>query len=266
MSTSVSLASIRDLAESIRHARNVELDAYVLQNPFLLYSLEAAAHDGADVVVQLGDPGQASQRATNYAAMRALTAAGAHVSEARGFGPEAMHAKIAIVDGTAYLDDRNFTGEETETIVVARGHASAHDYLMTKAAALAQEADFIKRAVGHDVLFSTESLGPSPVVDALIERASHGDDVRVMYDRNMSDTKCAEAVAALRAAGAHVRAAAEKQSHKMAIVGDSAWIGSANASPGADEQQEWGLTVPVGVAAPLRDTYEYCWWKTKSTA
>lgn len=262
MNASVSLASVGDLAENIRHARNVALDVYVLRNPLLLYSLATAARSGANVTVRLGSPGAAPERAANAAVMRQLDAAGVHVTAEPGFGPNALHAKTAIVDDAVYLDDRNFTGEESETIVVERSKRVDSNYARTKSAALQDEANMLRAASGHDVIVATESLGPGLVVDALIERARRGDCVRVMYNPETRDRASAQAVARLRAAGVHVRLSAEN--HKIAVAGDSAWIGSANASPGAAEQREWGMTVPKAVAARLRETLEYCWWMAKT--
>jgi phosphatidylserine/phosphatidylglycerophosphate/cardiolipin synthase-like enzyme len=256
----VSLASVGDLSEHIRNACSVELDVYVLRNPLLLYSLEAASERGASVSVRLGSPGDAPERAANAAAMRALSAAGARVTAEAGFGPSALHAKVAIVDDTVYLDDRNFTGEESETIVACR--PPNRDYERTKSAALADEAKMLRADSGHDVILSTEALGPGPVVDALIERARRGDRVRVMYNPEARDRASLQAVAHLRAAGVQLRASPEN--HKIAVSGDTAWIGSANASPGAPEQREWGMTVPEAVTSRLRATLEYCWWTAKT--
>src|SRR5579875_1214424 len=235
-----SLTSIADLAFDIRYARHVELEAYILKNPLLLYSLEAAAGNGADVTVRLGDPVDAEQRATNRAAAQALSSAGVQVEPEAGYGPKATHAKVAIV--------------------ADRGAAS-RDCIVTKAKALLAEARFIENAVGHEILASTESLGPSPVLDALLERARSGDRVRVLYDGNTSDRACAEAVAALRSAGAEVRPS--RENHKIAVAYDSAWIGSANASPGAGEQREWGMILQNEPAVRLRDTLDYCWRTAK---
>jgi phosphatidylserine/phosphatidylglycerophosphate/cardiolipin synthase-like enzyme len=257
-----SLTSIADLAFDIRHARHVELEAYILKNPLLLYSLETAAGNGADVTVRLGDPVDLEQRATNRAAAQALSSAGVQVEPEAGYGPKATHAKVAVVDDRVYFDDRNFTANESETILVARRGAASRDYIVTKAKALLAEARFIKNAAGHDLLVSTESLGPSPVLDALLERARSGDRVRVMYDGNTSDRACAEAVAALRSAGAEVRPSHEN--HKIAVADGTAWIGSANASPGAGEQREWGMVLQNDPAVRLRDTLDYCWRTAKA--
>lgn len=261
MNTSVSLASTADLAESIRQAHNVELDAYVLRNPLVVYSLESAARAGAHVTVHLGDPGRAPERDANAAVMRALKAAGARVTPEPGFGPDALHAKIAIVDDSTYFDDRNFTSEQSETLICDRRKAGVREHLRPKDEVLADEAKMLREGAGHDVVLATESLGPGPVVDALIERARHGDSVRVMYNRETQNPVAALAVARLRAAGVQLRLSAEN--HKIAVSGDDAWIGSANASPGAGEQREWGMQVPEALARPLRATLEYCWWMAK---
>src|SRR5579884_3994177 len=88
-----------DLIDAIRSARHVELEAYVLRNPLLLFALEQAARRGAEVTVRFGDPPDAGQRKGNLDAMNALGAAGARVEIAPGYGPQSTHDKVAIVDG-----------------------------------------------------------------------------------------------------------------------------------------------------------------------
>lgn len=258
------LTSLTNLVNHINTARRVELDSFVLRNPLVLYALETAAQRGADVTVRLGDPPQTSERAANIAAMKALTDAGAHVTAEPDYGPGALHAKIAIVDDDVYFDDRNFTSRQGETILVEHGAAESSQHASTKRTALDAEARLIREAKGDDIIVSTESLGPGPVVDALISRATSGDRVRLMYNSALHDYGRAETLERLRSAGVELRGSQEN--HKIAAVGTAAWIGSANATAGREETREWGRTVPADVAAKLRQTLEYCWWAAKSTS
>ena len=261
MSSPLTLGRTADLVTAIGDARRIDLDAFVLRNPLLLFALERAATRGAEVNVRLGDPLDASQRKGNADAMTALSSAGASVTIEPGYGPESLHDKIANVDGVLYLDDRNFTGEQSETVLIDSRAPQKRRYTQIKADALAQEARLIATGKGDNVIVSTEALGEGPVADALIARAKRGDNVRVMYDPATHDPG-AQFLTKLRRAGVMVRSSSQR--HKIAVAGDGAWIGSANASPGNSSTREWGAVVPRSLAAPLRDMLEYCWSTAKA--
>jgi len=261
MTSTVALGRTVDLVTAIGGARNIDLEVYLLRNPLLLFSLERAARRGANVSVHFGDPLDASQRKGNLEAMAALASAGARVAIDPGYGPQSLHEKVATVDGVLYLDDRNFTSEQSETVLID-SRPEQRCYAQTKAEALAQEAQTIARGRGHDVIVSTEALGPGPVADALIARAKRGDDVRVMYDPATHDPGV-QLLEKLRRAGVTLRCSAQR--HKIAVAGDTAWIGSANASPGNATTREWGARVGRSLSALLRETLEYCWSTAKPT-
>ena len=261
MSSALTLGRTADLVAAIGDARRVDLDAFVLRNPLLLFALRRAAERGAQVHVRLGDPLDASGRKGNVDAMTALSSAGASVTIQPGYGPQSLHDKIACVDGVSYLDDRNFTGEQTETLLIDSRPSKNRHYAETKADALAQEARLIARGRGNDVIVSSEALGEGPVVDALVARAKRGDSVRVMYDPQTHDPG-RKLLEKLRQAGVMLRSSTQR--HKIAVAGSTAWIGSANASPGNASTREWGAVVPRSLAEPLRDMLEYCWATAKT--
>ena len=241
-------------------AHDVSLDAFVLRNPRLIDALESAAESGAHVTVRLGDPKKSAQRSANLEAARALKDHGVHVAIQPGYGPDAIHDKIAVVDGTVFRDDRNWTTGCWETVLI-EDRLSGDDRATTKHDALAREAALIRHGKGHDIIASTESLGPGPIVEALIERAKRGDRVCLMYSPATKDRGRGDALRRLHAAGVKVRRS--RADHKICAVGSRAWIGSANATAGAAGLHEWGQIVGGDLAAQLRRTLEYVWATAK---
>lgn len=241
-------------------ARRVTIDAYVLRNSRLIDALELAAERGARVTVRLGDPELPSQRAANVDAMHQLSSHGVDVVLEPGYGPRALHDKVAIVDGVLFRDDRNWTTGEWETVLVG-AQSSTRRLTLSKKEALAMEASLIRHGKGGDIIVSTESLGPGQIVDALVERAKHGDRVRLLYSPRTTDVGRVDALRRLRAAGVKVRRSCAD--HKICVVGDRAWIGSANATAGASSLREWGSLVRGLVSSQLRRTLEHVWEMSK---
>jgi len=250
------------LIDGLPGAKRVELDTFVLRNSRLIDALEVAAESGTDVRVRLGDPTAGSQRKANLKAKDDLERHGVNVAIQPGYGPDAIHDKIARVDDVIYRDDRNWTTGEWETVLVDDRSRAGQDVTTTKAAALVDEVELIRHGKGHEVLVSTESIGPGPVVDALIARAKQGDHVRLMYKPGLHDLGRDDALRRLRRAGVSIRESSAN--HKICIVGDRAWIGSANATSGAALMREWGQTVTADLAAQLRRTLEHVWGMAKT--
>jgi phosphatidylserine/phosphatidylglycerophosphate/cardiolipin synthase-like enzyme len=255
----IGLTSIDAVVAAIEGGRNVRLDAYVIENRRLIGALEHAAAGGASVEVHLcakpHDEDRLGDR--NRRLARELQAFGVQVTSDPAFGRGSRHDKVAVVDGTAYFDDRNW---RTDDAAILCEPSAAARPLQTKAAVLSEEARLISNGGGHDVLVSTESLGAGPVVDALVERARRGDRVRLIYNPAESTRTQASALERLRSA--HVEIEQSAENHKLAIVGNVAWMGSANATcvggpTGAG--LEWGRVVTGGVAASLAQTAENIW-------
>jgi phosphatidylserine/phosphatidylglycerophosphate/cardiolipin synthase-like enzyme len=256
-------ASVAGFERALAGAASVSLSAYVLArgNP-VVRALESAADRGAQVHVVLdGAPVGSSRRGdggiarTNAATAADLRRHGVDVRVTDAAAP-AQHLKAAVVDGRAYLDDRNWTPTddlvETSDARDVAGVAAAIDgrpastehLALTKAEAIAREAQQIARASGDTIDCASESFGASVVSVALARRAAAGAHVRlVVSDRALRHASPNErhALAKLAAAGVEIRAGASTD--KLCISGGEAWLGSANPtfSP-PPPMLDWGLS------------------------
>ncbi|HTV72376.1 MAG TPA: hypothetical protein VME66_01540, partial [Candidatus Acidoferrales bacterium] len=184
-------------------AHSLQLSAYTLGSATqgasrVIAALEAAADRGADVHVRLEsnpyDPSGAGGLAqANRDAVGALRAHG--VDATLSDDPNApLHMKAAIVDGTLFLNDRNWPDSGEVTIVTTRdaddvetvrkafdGEHAVDGHLATwKRRALELEVDTIHYAPPGAVDVETESFGPGIVLDALAARLRAGDPVRLL--------------------------------------------------------------------------------------
>jgi hypothetical protein len=256
-------ASVAGFERAIAGASSVALSAYALgrENP-VVRALESAADRGARVHVVLdgapigssrtGDDGIAQTNAATAADLRR------HGVDVRltDAAAAAQHLKAAVVDDRAFLDDRNWTPEDdlietadaSDVACVAAAidgrPASTADLAMTKAEAIAREAQTIVAGSGDCVDCASESFGASVVSVALARRAAAGAHVRLVVSdralRHASDNE-RHALAKLAAAGVEIRAGASTD--KLCVSGTSAWLGSANAtfSP-PPPMLDWGLS------------------------
>ncbi len=243
--------------------RRVDLGAYVLGAGQLRDALAAAARRGNAVTVTLqrdpyGDPSGALRR-ENAASARVLRAAGVTVHaferERRPF-----HLKAAVIDGTSYLDDRNWPAgggivvrdtRRVDADIVTRAlrgaaaaHASPRDGALatTKDAALAAALRLVRAAAPTAaVVWSTESFGAGPVAAALRARAQAGEPTRLILDARRLNRAERSLVDDLARAGVAVtRSSADE---KFVLAGAAVWVGSANATDGGAErgdQTDWG--------------------------
>jgi len=165
---------------------------------------------------------------------------------------EPLHAKLAIVDGTAYLDGRNWDSEDvivSETgaaDLTAIGNAIALNptdspYLDTiKQDALSLETTFIDDASGTTIDYMTESFGAGNVANALIARAEAGATVHaIVLSEDTSSTED-KTLTQMQQAGIDVELNPGSGSEKMAIIGSAAWFGSSNSTTGSPYQIDWG--------------------------
>jgi phosphatidylserine/phosphatidylglycerophosphate/cardiolipin synthase-like enzyme len=273
---------IRHVAEAIGQARDVELSAWTLRAGVLERALERAADAGARVRVHLeGRPYSDSQvrarrlHRQNVAVAAALRRHGA-VVDLRSDPDVPLHLKAAVVDGTAFLDERNWADGDAVIVSNARpgdvalvreafdGRAGASAGFATrKDAALALEAALIARApAGAPIRFATESFGPGPVAAELEARARSGADVRVLVDRlearESAGARERSALGRLRAAGAQVRATSRPA--KECVAGSDAWAGSANATAGRPGTLDWGMrTAEPQLVDALAREFERTW-------
>lgn len=267
MNSTLRLGATQSLIDALDEARSVQLDSYVLANPRLIDALERAAKRGAKVQVDMcGDPaGDKRISRENTKTIQELQKHGVDVRLRLGEGPDSLHAKAALIDGHLFLDDRNWTESAWETVIrddrpadVAawRNSVSNSHFAQRKQDALKLEHDLILHSAGKHLVISTESLGPGPILDAVIARAEQGADVRLLFDDKLHVRGDTDTLRRLREAGVHVRTT--DAARKMACVGDAAWIGSANATRGGPEW-DWGMIVKGELAQRLDAVAERTW-------
>ncbi|HZO94121.1 MAG TPA: hypothetical protein VFB22_10120 [Candidatus Baltobacteraceae bacterium] len=264
----LTVSSVPGVLAKIRTARDVALGTYFLRDGAVSDALLAAAKRGAHVRVSAqadpyggaaGDP-----RAGDTARIAGeLRDAGAAVTlfprEARGF-----HLKAAVCDGVAYLDERNWTGGGKDVVVAdddPRDAALVRDGLdgrggddgtlaTRKDAALRKEAALLDGAPHAPALVETEYVGAGPLTRALREHAAAGGPTTLIVAEGAHSRPERKAIASLRRDG--VRVLTHGAGVKLALVGDAAWIGSANGTStfytGKDgvrhttgDQVDWGL-------------------------
>jgi hypothetical protein len=245
----------------ITHGKNIRFSTYVLSPTSTLEAaLVNAAKSGATVVVDLPSDAYVQTLGTVYqedqqSAANIQAAGGSVLWDAGTQSPnnEPLHAKLAIVDGTAYLDGRNW--DSTDVILSETGSADLtaignalalnptdSPYLDTiKQDALSVETTFIANAAGSTIDYMTESFGAGNVANALIARAQAGATVHVIVLKSDTSASSDTVLTQLKNAGADVELNPGTGSEKMAIIGSYAWFGSSNSTTGAAYQIDWGM-------------------------
>ena len=277
------IGSTDALFRAVAGARTVEASAYLLRpGGGFVRSLEAAARTGATVHVWADgrpyrDPGPI--RLGTLAAARDLRAAGASVDVVSS---RRVHLKAAVVDGVAYLDDRNWTDGGRDSVVVTddpaevalvrdaieRGRTACDGTLATsKGEALALEAAVIRDG-GAQVDAQSEALGAGPGPYAALQaRARAGARVRLIVSSaelsGRGGARERAALSALARAGVSVRVGAQRSgagNEKLCVAGDAAWAGSANATYCDAGACDWGLrTRDPAIVGALHDRFERNW-------
>jgi phosphatidylserine/phosphatidylglycerophosphate/cardiolipin synthase-like enzyme len=282
---SVGLVSGRFFLDALGRARSVELTSSFLPQgkAGVMAALERAAERGADVRVHLEpepyDSGGAGRAAANEAMVAELRAHGVDAGLAVEMPNAPLHLKAAVVDGRAFLDDRNWLADGRDTIVFVRGaHETAavcaamcggyiaDDHVaVRKREALALEADMIDRAT-HGVVVESESFGSGVIARALLACARAGESVRLLV--SVRDVRSAREVAVLsrlEAEGVRVRVEGAGDNEKFCISGDRVWVGSANATGGFPDTVDWGVrTRARGLVHALRVVFERNWSHAKA--
>jgi hypothetical protein len=255
----LSLSSVRDVVARIGSARDVAFGSYVLAPGAMRDALLGAARRGAHVAVTLqADPYRNPDgRRDNRAAVRLLEAAGAGVTLLRS-ARAPFHLKATVCDGVAYLDDRNWTKRGPETVIadddardvdlvrdgIATAHGGANAALaLRKDEALRRELELVENAGDAPVVVESERLRNSPLTDALRRHARSGAATTVIVGRARHHSRGERAaLRALAHDGVIVHEGGANE--KLALAGDTAWIGSGNATGAggrAARQVEWGL-------------------------
>ena len=280
----IAMIDAREFVRAVAAAHRIALSAYHLapDGP-VRAALIDAARSGADVGIRLqanpyGSDGERQGR-ENAATVAAVNAAGGHAELVGGVGQTPWHMKAALVDGVAYLDDRNWAADGKETIlratdaddvgVVARtlaGTPARDGHLRTtKHDAIALESELIRDARGTPVAVETESFGLGAIYADLLHRAEAHEPTRLLVSSLELAEPAADrerrALGRLAAAGVAVRSV--ENDEKIAVAGERAWVGSANATYAngpAGDQIDWGLTTRVPTLVnDLRAAFERNW-------
>lgn len=276
----IALSSMDQTVHAIRRAHEVTFSAYVLRSGATFDALCSAAKSGARVRVRLeanpyADDGALS--AENEQAVATLRTCGADAQLDRGSSAQRgyLHLKAAVCDGVAYLDDRNWAADGTQTIVRddfasdARAvkeailNRSGYDrdlFATQKQAALRDEARLIRSARSGDTVdVESESFSGSAVSVALREAAQRGVHCRLQVAARDVKQRELSQLRHLQANGVDVRLS--NSDEKMAVLnGRRAWVGSANATFGSSTQRDWGLrTNAPAVADHLESDFNVNW-------
>ena len=278
----VALSSTEAMLASLAHAKRATFSAYTVRPGAVLAGLEAAARAGTALDVTLDAKPYADSdgrlAAANAAAAKALRAAGAEVRLAPADRP--VHLKGAVIDGEAFLDDRNWADDGAETVVkttepddvacvgaALEGTPRSDGRLATlKRDALELEAHVIYGARTDSIDCESEAFSFSVVYAGLQARAKTGAHVRLLVsERDLHDGRArgqvreARALADLQKLGVEVRVGGDDE--KLCIAGDRAWVGSANATDGArDDTIDWGMrTCDRAIVDGLEARFERNW-------
>jgi hypothetical protein len=193
-----------------------------------------------------------------------------------------VHLKAAVIDGTAYLDDRNWTaGGETivadarpADVAVVRdaigGRTVATATLATeKDAALLLESAAIGSGTGDRVDVESESFGASVVSASLRARAAAGAHVRLLVNGNVAfaagSGRERAVLRSLAAQGVEIRTTPSAE--KLCVAGDRGWVGSANPTFDRAPTTDWGLALSdAAMLAPLEAAFERTWRTARAFA
>ncbi|MDQ6823662.1 MAG: phospholipase D-like domain-containing protein [Candidatus Eremiobacteraeota bacterium] len=276
----LTLTSTNEVLGALASARRICFTAYLLHPGRVLDALADAARNGARVTVRLdgqpyADHGGSIARA-NAAAVAALRAAGADAAVCDA-GTK-MHMKAVVVDGVAYLDDRNFNNRG-DTIVrddsrrdiaslraafANRPWPRSRTFWTNKGDALAGEARLLQSAPHtRSVDVQTESFDASNAVCAALQLlAARGVRCRLIVSSQTMNAKELRALHLLQRRGVAVHTSVSDD--KLAIVGDRrAWVGSSNATStyyDAD-QKDWGLRTNLPTVTRELQRRFQCNWK-----
>ena len=276
----IELSSHEAFLSALIAAREVTCEAYILP-PAVTAALETAAAHGAHVRVRLeSSPFGGADWAAAAAAARRVADLRAHGVDAvlRDQSAGVVHSKVALVDGVAWLDDRNFPISGPDLIVrdndpkdVAHiAHAMAGERVcdarvaLDKVAALRSEARVLHEGAPATVDVSTESFGYGTIERVMRDAVARGAHVRLIVSaRELAERKPQELAALHLLAGAEIRVRDDVD--KLAVTPKRAWLGSANATGSygkTDTQSDWGLsTGRRSTVTALEARFEAAWEK-----
>lgn len=274
----LALSTTNDVLAAMRHAHSITFTSYVLRPGRVLSALQEAASRGERVIVRLeGRPYADSSGALhqfNEDAVASLRADGANASLRVAEGAP-LHFKSAVIDGrVVFLDDRNWPDDGQDTILrdtdmrdvraaaaATRGRSRAYAPLATrKDPALALEARAIYAAgnSGEGADVESESFGYGRIFAALLHDADRQLPVRLIVSQRDLQPRTRSALDKLCRHGVAVRISANDE--KMAVTAGQAWLGSANATRGIEEQIDWGIRIyDRPVIAALQSRFATTW-------
>jgi PLD-like domain len=277
--SSVSVVAFTTVTNAISAGHEVCLSAYVFTDA-MFDALDAAAKAGAKVTVVLPN----EEKSSDTSDATTLQTDGATIVWDPGSPTDhPLHAKLALVDGVAYLDGRNWdTTDVTITDGVAADYAAITNALnlnptsstnldTLKATAISREDAFINASgakSGVTLQFMSESFGSdTTTVSALEAAAKAGATVQVIVlssDESGNTTEIA-ALNAMKADGVQIRLNPAGGSEKMTLISNqsTAWFGSANATDSTtstDNYIDWGMTVTSSSVISTLQSYFTSTW------
>jgi phosphatidylserine/phosphatidylglycerophosphate/cardiolipin synthase-like enzyme len=258
------LSSTGSAIAQIATAKTVSLEAYTLHGP-VLRALEDAARRGAHVVVELertpDDSGNRHLKRENARVAAELRRAHVDVKL-----DDPIHAKTIFVDGTLYLDEKNWNAGD----IVLRDDdaAEAASIPMTKHEALAEESRLLAQTkAGDGAIVESESFGSgNATYSALKALGLAGEAPRLLVSENDLRGSQRERAALEHLVRDGVRVRVCKDSAKLAASGKRAWLGSANATfaGGRWDMTDWGLcTGNADIVNAVRTRLETAWQSAK---
>jgi phosphatidylserine/phosphatidylglycerophosphate/cardiolipin synthase-like enzyme len=278
----IGFAAPEAVTSALARAHSVSCSAYVLDpRGAICRALESAGDRGAAVDVTLeafngatARPGSAGLQRLARETATALRAHGVQVHLGLPSG-DLVHLKAAVVDGVAYLDDRNWSADG-ETIVAdsqpddvaavrdaIEGRFSKSTSLATeKSAALALEAAAVSAGAGDRIDVETESFGGGSISSALRARAAGGAHVRLLVNGKIAFARSSARERAvlhgLAKAGVEIRTTAARE--KVCVAGDRGWVGSANATYAGEPTTDWGIAIrDPAMLDTLESTFARSW-------
>lgn len=231
----------------------------------MLRAVEAAARRGATVRVELQahpfNDRKGALAKENARLANALRADGANTSLA-----DSVHAKEITAGDSLFLDEKNW--HDGDVVLCEDDPIEARSIPMMKRDALGQEAKLLADARASDgVIVETESFGNgNPTYEALRALGEAHASPRLLVSKNdlRGTHKERSVLRGLVRCGVRVRVCTD--SAKLAIAGDSAWLGSANATyaGGGFNLTDWGVcTNDATIAKTVRNRLEAEWRSAK---
>jgi hypothetical protein len=274
----IAVVPFSTFASKLAAAKTICFSAYVFTDASF-QALDSAARSGANETVIL----PLEEESDDASDAMQLAADGARIVYDQGSTTPPLHAKLAVVDGSAFLDGRNW---DTSDVVI--GDTYAADFIAIenalafaptssanldtlKSLALNREANSITNAApatGVTVRFMTESFssGAGNVIAALESAAQAGATVEVVVLASDEQGNSSEANVLTTLENPpynmSVRLNPAGGSEKMTLISSqtTGWFGSANATSSNandDNYIDWGLTVSdPSVLSALQSYYD----------